>query len=96
MKILIATDGSDFSNEAIKKCSQIINKGFSGEFWTKLRHLEEKRKEFTLLESERQELISRAEALETVNLERMKALIELATIRQIDIDILMTQLGLNN
>ena len=27
MKILIATDGSDFSNEAIKKCSQIINKG---------------------------------------------------------------------
>ena len=27
MKILIATDGSDFSIEAIKKCSQIINKG---------------------------------------------------------------------
>ena len=26
MKVLIATDGSDFSNQAIKKCSQIVNK----------------------------------------------------------------------
>ncbi len=75
---------------------KIINKGFSDDFWTKLNSLNKKRQEFTLAESERQELIEMTEALDAVNLERMKALIELSTIRQIDLDILMNQLGLNN
>lgn len=73
-----------------------INKGFSDEFWTKLANLNKKRQTFTLDESERKDLIEMTEALDTVNLERMKALIELSTIRQIDLDILMNQLGLNN
>jgi hypothetical protein len=73
-----------------------INKGFSDEFWTKLTNLNKKRQAFTLVESERAELIDMTENLDAVNLERMKALIELATIRQIDLDVLMNQLGLNN
>lgn len=75
---------------------QIINKGFSDEFWTKLRYLDKKRRDFTLVESERVVLTSMAESLEIAHLERMKALISLAAIRQIDLDILMSQLGLNN
>lgn len=75
---------------------QIINKGFSDEFWTKLRYLDKKRQDFTLAESERVVLTSMAESLEIAHLERMKALIALAGIRQIDLDILMSQLGLNN
>ena len=73
-----------------------INQGFSDEFWTKLRELDKKRQDFILVESEKQTLMTMTEALETVNLERMKALIELANIRQIDLDVLMNQLGLNN
>jgi hypothetical protein len=75
---------------------QVINKGFSTDFWTKLRHLDKKRQEMILTESENIELIEMAEKMETANVERLKALIELATIRQIDLDVLMTQLGLNN
>jgi hypothetical protein len=73
-----------------------INKGFSDEFWTKLNGLNKKRQELTLNESERQELVEMTESLDAVNLNRMKALIQLATIRQIDLDVLMNQLGLNN
>jgi uncharacterized protein YqeY len=75
---------------------QVINKGFSTDFWTKLRYLDKKRQEMTLTESENIELIEMAEKMESANVERLKALIELAAIRQIDLDILMTQLGLNN
>jgi hypothetical protein len=75
---------------------KIINKGFSDDFWTKLNSLNKRRQEFALTEPERQELIDMTEALDAVNLERMKALIELSTIRQIDLDMLMNQLGLNN
>jgi hypothetical protein len=73
-----------------------INRGFSDEFWTKLNYLNKKRQEFTLIESETQTLIEMTEKLDAVNLERMTALIELSTIRQIDLDMLMNQLGLNN
>jgi hypothetical protein len=75
---------------------KIINQGFSDDFWAKLNQLNKKRQNSALVESERKELIELTEALDSVNLDRMKALIELATIRQIDLDILMHQLGLNN
>ena len=75
---------------------QIINKGFSDDFWTKLHNLNKKRKAETLTEIERLELIDLTEQMEAQNVERMKALIELADIRQIDLDILMNQLGLIN
>jgi hypothetical protein len=74
---------------------KIINKGFSDDFWVKLTNLNKKRQTFTLSESDRKELIEMTEALDAINLERMKALIELATIRHIDLDILINQLGLN-
>ena len=75
---------------------QTINKGFSDEFWNKLHDLDKKRQQAVLTESERQDMIAMTEELEMTNLERMKALIQLAAIRQTDLDTLMTQLGLMN
>lgn len=75
---------------------KIINKGFSHDFWTKLHSLDKKRKEVTLTELELQELIDMTDTLEAANVERITALIELAKIRQTDLDTLMTQLGLTN
>ena len=74
----------------------IINKGFADEFWTKLHSLDRKRLQLTLTETDRAELLTMTEQMEVANLERMKALIELAEIRQTDLDTLMTQLGLTN
>ena len=74
----------------------IINKGFSDDFWTKLHFLNQKRQNESLSEIERRELIEMAERMEMANAERLKALIELAGIRQMDLDALMTQLGLTN
>lgn len=74
---------------------QIINKGFSDEFWSKFRSLDKKRQQIKLTETERAELIAMSEEMEIVHLDRLKALIELAAIRQTDIDTLMSQLGLN-
>lgn len=75
---------------------QIINKGFTDEFWTQLHSLDKKRQKLTISETERAELTSMTEQMEVANLERLKALIELAAIRQTDLDTLMTQLGLTN
>jgi hypothetical protein len=75
---------------------QIINKGFSDEFWTQLRSLDKKRQKSTISDTERAELTLMTEQMEVANLERLKALIELAEIRQTDLDTLMTQLGLIN
>lgn len=73
---------------------QIINKGFSDDFWTKLHSLNKKRQAETLTEMERLELIDLTEQMEAENVDRMKALIALASIRQMDLDTLMNQLGL--
>ena len=75
---------------------QIINKGFSQEFWLKLHGLNQKRQEESLSEEELSQLIEMTDLLEAENVERMKALIALAHLRQTDLDTLMTQLGLNN
>jgi hypothetical protein len=74
----------------------IINKGFSDDFWAKLHDLDKKRKEMTLTELELQELITMTDSMEAENVGRIKALIELANIRQTDLDTLMNQLGLTN
>ena len=75
---------------------QIINKGFSADFWSNLQRLDERRKEAQLSETERIELVTSTEALEAANVERMKALIELAALRQTDLDTLMAHLGLKH
>jgi hypothetical protein len=74
---------------------QIINKGFSDEFWLKFHSLDKKRQQIKLTETERAELIAMSEEMENVHLDRLKALIELAAIRQTDIDTLMAELGLD-
>lgn len=73
-----------------------INKGFAPEFWDHLKTLNEKRRNAALSESELQELISMTDQMELVNLQRMKALVELAEFRGADIDDLMEQLGLRH
>jgi len=73
-----------------------INKGFAPEFWDRLKILNEKRRSAALSEPELQELISMTDQLELVNLQRMKALVELAEFRSVDIDDLMEQLGLRH
>ena len=75
---------------------QIINKGFSSDFWSKLHDLDKKRQTATLTEVELQELIDMTALMEASNVDRMTALIELANIRQTDLDTLMMQLGLIN
>jgi len=71
-----------------------INFGFSGEFWKRLTHLTEKRSNLQLSEAERSELISITDQLEAANVERIKALIELAALRNTDLELLMEELGL--
>ena len=71
---------------------QKINAGFTEPFWERLRVLDNKRIRQTLSEPERIELINMTGQMEVANLERMKALIALAEIRQIDLDTLMKNL----
>ena len=58
--------------------------------------LDQKRREETLSELELKELIDMTDIIEAANVDRIKALVELANIRQIDLDTLMIQLGLMN
>jgi hypothetical protein len=73
-----------------------INQGFDETFWTRLHALNEKRKTGNMHEfdEEHQELIAMTDQLETVNVARTKALIELAALRQTDFLTLSNQLGI--
>jgi hypothetical protein len=75
---------------------QIINKGFSEDFWKRFRQLNKKRQAETMTETERQELIGMNDKLEAENVERIKALIQLSKIRKTGLKSLMAELGLNN
>lgn len=75
---------------------EVINRGFSDEFWKKLQELDQKRRAAILTEAERLELIEMTEQMEAVNLDRMKALSVLAELQETDIDTLMLELGLSH
>jgi hypothetical protein len=73
-----------------------INRGFTDEFWKRLRALDKKRRQAKLTEQERQELITMTEQLEAANVERLRALTELAAMKNMELDTLMKELGLSN
>lgn len=72
---------------------ETINQGFPEVFWKRFRHLERKRKKYIISEPELQELIGLTEQIEAMNVERIKALIELSKHWQIDLDVLIKKLG---
>lgn len=71
-----------------------INYGFSEAFWARFQTLKEKREQKQLTEADRLELIAITDEMEEANVERIKALIELAQIRKTDLEHLMTELGI--
>ncbi len=73
---------------------QKINYGFPESFWARFKELNTKRGENELDETERLELISITDEMERANLERIKALIMLAQIRETDLESLMAELGI--
>lgn len=75
---------------------QQINTGFDEEEWSLYRALIARRRVGTLQPDEQQELIRLTDRLEQANARRIGALAELAQIRQIDLDELMDELGIQS
>jgi len=71
-----------------------INQWFPEETWRRYRELIEKRDDFTLTEAEYAELLDLSYEVEAANVERIKGLIELATLRGVSLDEVMDQLGI--
>ncbi len=75
---------------------QKINLGLPTELWQRYANLQEKRQSETLLPEEQAELITISDRIEAANAERMPYLIELAQLRQVSLETLLHQLGLQN
>jgi hypothetical protein len=71
-----------------------INLGLSPETWSEYHTLIAKRQAETLTAVEQQQLIEISDRLESANVRRMKALIELSDLRGQSLDSLMQQLGI--
>ena len=78
--------------------SQLLNKinaAFPLEKWERLKYLDWKTEFSALDEPEEKESLELAENYENHSVERLKYLTELATLRQVSVDTLIEQLGLN-
>ncbi|MBL7818536.1 MAG: hypothetical protein JNL70_26290 [Saprospiraceae bacterium] len=78
--------------------SQLLNKintEFDQKKWDRLAYLDWKLEFGALTPKEEAESLKLAEAYENYSVERLKCLSQLATIRQVPIDKLMEQLGIN-
>jgi hypothetical protein len=73
---------------------QKINTGFSAEFWEKYAVLVKKRNAVKLTEAEHKELIKCSDEIESANALRIKYLVQLAQLRNMDLDDMMTTLGI--
>ena len=71
-----------------------INHSLSGIEWTRYHHLVAKRQSETLSADEQQELIALSDQIEIANANRIDALIELARLRNVSLDVVMGDLGL--
>lgn len=87
--------GTSVLSKTESKLLNQINKEFPTEKWERLKYLDWKLEFSALSETEEKESLRLAEAYETYSVERLKALTQLATLRQITIEDLTTQLGLN-
>jgi hypothetical protein len=72
---------------------ETINKTFPIVFWKKYKSLLRKRNKYNISEIDLQELITLTDQIEALNLERVKALIELSKHWDIDLDVLIKKLG---
>lgn len=73
---------------------QKINLGVSENTWSKYYQLVDKKNDLTLTELEHQELIQLSNEIEMANANRMKYLVELASLRNVDLIDLIEELGL--
>ena len=87
--------GTSVLSKTESKLLNQINKEFATEKWERFKYLDWKLEFSALSETEEKESLRLAEAYETYSVERLKALTQLATLRQITIEDLITQLGLN-
>jgi hypothetical protein len=72
-----------------------INSEFDPKKWERLTYLDWKLEISALTQKEESESLKLAEAYENYSVDRLKALAQLATLRQMSIDTLMEQLGIN-
>jgi len=82
------TSGSTTEAELLKK----VNEGFPVDFWENYFQLIEKRQQEKLTLAEHTELIECADKIEKANALRMKYLVELAKLKNLDLDELMSDL----
>lgn len=73
-----------------------INRAFDAQKWERLQYLDWKTEFSALSEEEETEALRLAEDYESFSVERIKALSQLAVLRQIPLDDLMNQLGINS
>jgi hypothetical protein len=71
-----------------------INLGLSADTWTEYHLLIAKRQSETLTDEEQRKLIAISDRLEIANVRRIKALIELATLRSQPLSTVMQELGI--
>jgi hypothetical protein len=91
----IQRNGVPVLNEVESQLLNKINREFDLKKWERLTYLDWKLEFSALSEKEENESLKLAEAYENFTVERLKNLSELAIIRQVSIDTLMAQLGLN-
>ncbi len=75
---------------------QHINLGLSADLWSEYHTLIEKRHAETLTADEHQRLIELSDQIEALNVERMQALVQLATLRQQSLEDVMGALGIES
>jgi hypothetical protein len=73
---------------------QEINRGLPAETWEHYGELKGKRRAETLTPEEHAELIALSDQIEEMNVRRMEAVVELARLRQMSVDVLMADLGI--
>jgi hypothetical protein len=74
---------------------RVINRGLSAEKSARLEQLQEKLRQETIRPREHQELLRLSDELEKLAAQRLKALIELASLRKTSVPKLMSEMGLN-
>jgi hypothetical protein len=91
----IQRNGVPVLNEVESQLLNKINSEFDLKKWERLTYLDWKLEFSALSEKEESESLKLAEAYENFTVERLKCLSQLAILRQVSIDTLMEQLGLN-
>ena len=92
----VQRNGIPVLNEIESQLLSKINKEFDAKKWERLTYLDWKLEYGSLSPKEESESLKLAEAYENYSVERLKYLSQLAMIRQISLEKLMEQLGLNS